>query len=222
MSVASYLHTVFYTICCCYVPFFCIFIRYINKYLFFYWMFCDGFLDAYRLLYIRAKLHVINLPSLNKMSAWDTLLHHCHIAWYSIKHFHVFGNSDKRNFAIVYKVSLVSLLCYKFVGPAFCYYRLTEIWYNVCSKFCESFWKSSVVERAHSHIGSTVIRLTFPLKWESRQQNSDEIKCFRSVLILLASCQQTCMTYTIAVCTVKNSRWCTEELSETCRVLFQK
>ena len=27
----------------------------------------------------------------------------------------------------------------------------------------------------------------------------------RSILILLASCQQTCMTYTIAVCTVKNS-----------------
>ena len=25
----------------------------------------------------------------------------------------------------------------------------------------------------------------------------------RSILILLASCQQTCMTYTIAVCTVK-------------------
>jgi len=33
-------------------------------------------------------------------------------------------------------------------------------------------------------------------------------------LILLASCQQTCMTYTIAVCTVKNSWWWTEELSE--------
>ena len=27
-----------------------------------------------------------------------------------------------------------------------------------------------------------------------------------SILILPASCQQTCMTYTIAVCTVKNSR----------------
>ena len=40
--------------------------------------------------------------------------------------------------------------------------------------------------------------------------------------ILLASCQQTCMTYTIAVCTVRNSWWWTEELSETCRVLFQK
>jgi len=38
--------------------------------------------------------------------------------------------------------------------------------------------------------------------------------------ILLASCQQTCMTYTIAVCTVKNSWWWSEELSETCKVLF--
>jgi len=37
-----------------------------------------------------------------------------------------------------------------------------------------------------------------------------------SVLILLASCQQTCMTYTIAVCTVKISWWWTEELPETC------
>jgi len=43
-----------------------------------------------------------------------------------------------------------------------------------------------------------------------------------SVLILLASCQQTCMTWTVAVCTVKNCWWWTEELFETCRVLFQK
>ena len=43
-----------------------------------------------------------------------------------------------------------------------------------------------------------------------------------SILILLASCQQTCMTYTTAVCTVNNSWWWTEELSETCWVLFQK
>ena len=40
----------------------------------------------------------------------------------------------------------------------------------------------------------------------------------RSVLILLASC----MTYTTAVCAVKDSWWWTEELSETWRVLFQK
>jgi len=37
---------------------------------------------------------------------------------------------------------------------------------------------------------------------------------------LLASSQQTCMTYTIAMCTVKNSWWWTEEQSETCRVLY--
>jgi hypothetical protein len=35
-----------------------------------------------------------------------------------------------------------------------------------------------------------------------------------SILILLESCLQTRMTYTIAVCTVKNSWWWTEELSE--------
>jgi len=36
---------------------------------------------------------------------------------------------------------------------------------------------------------------------------------FRTVplsIILLASCQQTCMTHTISVCTVKNSWWWTE------------
>ena len=44
---------------------------------------------------------------------------------------------------------------------------------------------------------------------------------WRSMLILLASCLQNCMTYTIAVCSVKNSWWWTEELSETCRDSFQ-
>ena len=39
--------------------------------------------------------------------------------------------------------------------------------------------------------------------------------------LLTASCQQTCMTYTIAVCTLKNSWWWAEELAETCRVSFQ-
>jgi len=34
--------------------------------------------------------------------------------------------------------------------------------------------------------------------------------------------QQWYMSYRFAACTVKNSWWCTEELSETCRVLFQK
>jgi hypothetical protein len=43
-----------------------------------------------------------------------------------------------------------------------------------------------------------------------------------SILILLATCQHICMTYTIVICTVKNSWWWTEELSETCRVSFQE
>jgi len=45
---------------------------------------------------------------------------------------------------------------------------------------------------------------------------------YMSYYNLLASCQQTCMTYTINVCTVQNSWWWTEELSETCRVSFQE
>ena len=37
-----------------------------------------------------------------------------------------------------------------------------------------------------------------------------------------ASCQQTCVTYATGVYTVKNSWLLTEELPETCRILFQK
>ena len=40
-------------------------------------------------------------------------------------------------------------------------------------------------------------------------------------VLVLTSCQQNCMTYTIAVCTVKNSWWLTDELSDTCRISFQ-
>jgi len=49
-----------------------------------------------------------------------------------------------------------------------------------------------------------------------RFANSMRAGSGRNVLILLASCLQTCMTYTIAVCGVKNSCWWTEELSEIC------
>jgi len=45
------------------------------------------------------------------------------------------------------------------------------------------------------------------------------------IQFMLTACEQVvsinCMTYTIAVCTVQNSWWWTEELSETCRVLFK-
>ena len=43
----------------------------------------------------------------------------------------------------------------------------------------------------------------------------------RTILVLLNSCLQTCMTYTIAESTVNNSWWWTEELSKTCRVSCQ-
>jgi hypothetical protein len=42
-----------------------------------------------------------------------------------------------------------------------------------------------------------------------------------SILILPDSCLQSCMTYTIVVCTVRNSWWWTKELSKTRRVSFQ-
>ena len=44
----------------------------------------------------------------------------------------------------------------------------------------------------------------------------------RSVLILHASCHQTCITCASAECTVTNSWWRVEELPETCRVSHQK
>jgi len=46
--------------------------------------------------------------------------------------------------------------------------------------------------------------------------------CYTDLLTAASSCQQICITYTIAVCTVKNSWWWTEELSETCRVSLQE
>jgi len=46
----------------------------------------------------------------------------------------------------------------------------------------------------------------------SREQDPDPAR----------SCQQTSTLYINAVCTAKNSWWWTEELSETCRVSFQK
>ena len=43
-----------------------------------------------------------------------------------------------------------------------------------------------------------------------------------SILNVLKSCHQTCMTYTSAECTVENSWWWAEKLFETCRVSWQK
>jgi hypothetical protein len=45
--------------------------------------------------------------------------------------------------------------------------------------------------------------------------------CSSILILLLKSCLQTCMTYTTVECTVNNSWWRTDKLSETCRVSFQ-
>jgi hypothetical protein len=42
-----------------------------------------------------------------------------------------------------------------------------------------------------------------------------------SILILHASCRQTCITCASAECTVENSWWWAEKLPETCRVSYQ-
>ena len=39
-----------------------------------------------------------------------------------------------------------------------------------------------------------------------------------NILVVLESCNQTCMTYTSAECTVENSWWWAEKLPETCRI----
>jgi len=59
-------------------------------------------------------------------------------------------------------------------------------------------------------------------QWYMSYWFADSLLAGSGVLILLASCQQTFMTYIVAVCTVKNSWWWIEEPSETCRILFQK
>ena len=52
------------------------------------------------------------------------------------------------------------------------------------------------------------------VQWKTPDDGQRNCRNCSSVLILLASCQQACMTYTVAVWTVKNSWWWTEELSE--------
>ena len=77
---------------------------------------------------------------------------------------------------------------------------------------------SSSVHHQEFFIVNTAVVYVIQVCWQIASRIRMEL---RSILILLASCQQTCMTYTIAVYTVKNSWWWTEELSETCRISFQ-
>ena len=96
-----------------------------------------------------------------------------------------------------------------------------------CTNFSNLFWKeilhvsdSPSVHHQEFFTVHTAMVYVIQVCW---QLAASRIRMERSsILILLAaSYQQTCMTYTIAVCTVKNSWWWTEGLSETCRISFE-
>jgi hypothetical protein len=80
------------------------------------------------------------------------------------------------------------------------------------------FPDSSSVHHQEFFTVHTAVVYVIQVCWQRASRIRMELS---SILILFDSCQQTCMTYTFAVCTVKNSWWWTEELSKTCRVSFQ-
>jgi len=117
------------------------------------------------------------------------------------------------------RMSLISF------GPLPC--RGKKNWWQLASRCC---WN-----RARPWRVSELVSFLFGLRTYQSPGTNSNGTCHPGLLTaceqdqdgaLSWSCSQavskTCMTYTIAVCTVKNSwRW-TEELFETCRFLFQK
>jgi hypothetical protein len=97
------------------------------------------------------------------------------------------------------------------------------------TNFSNLFWKwNSICFRQFLCPSSGVIHCTLSsgiCHTDSFRAAGSGLNC-SSILILLLlpleSCLQSCMTYTIAECTVNNSWWWTEELSETYRVSFPK
>ena len=93
---------------------------------------------------------------------------------------------------------------------------------TTCTIFSNLFCKKTLHVSQSSSVHHQEFSLYTQQKYMSyRFADSLRAESGCSILILLACCQQTCMTYTFAVCTVKNSWWWTEELFETCRVFFQ-
>jgi hypothetical protein len=94
-----------------------------------------------------------------------------------------------------------------------------------CTNFSNLFWNETLhvsdnFSVHHQEFFTIYTAMVYVLQFCRQISNRIRLELI-SILILPASCQQTRVTYTIAVSTVKNS-WCwTEELSETCRVSFQ-
>jgi hypothetical protein len=94
-----------------------------------------------------------------------------------------------------------------------------------CTTFSNWFWKWNFTCFGQFLCPSTgVIHCTLSngiCHTDSFRAAGSGCNCSSILILLLESCQQTCITYTTAECTVNNSWWWTEKLSETCRVLFQ-
>ena len=95
-----------------------------------------------------------------------------------------------------------------------------------CTNFSILFWNenlhvsvSSSVHHQDLFTVHTAMVCVIQVCWQLASRIRMEMS---SILILLANCPQTGMTYSTAVCTVKYSWWWAEELSETCRVSFQE
>jgi len=57
----------------------------------------------------------------------------------------------------------------------------------------------------HQEFFTVRTTMAYVIQFSCQLASRIRTELIRSVLILLASCQQNCMTYIIAVCTVKNS-----------------
>jgi hypothetical protein len=88
---------------------------------------------------------------------------------------------------------------------AVCTVKNSWWWTEELSETCRVLFQKQICEISAS-------------SWFYYKKSTSQLLCES----LLASCQRTGITYTIAVCTAKNSWWWTEELSETCRILSQK
>jgi len=74
-----------------------------------------------------------------------------------------------------------------------------------------------LIIRSFPTVHSTLVYFML-IWWQLSSRTRMELS---SILVVLESCNQTCMTYTSAECTVENSWWWAEELPETCRVSWQ-
>jgi len=128
-------------------------------------------------------------------------------------------------------VYFIYFVCLWFNPPLWCLAARSSRYILVinptrCTTFSNYFWNRTLrvldSSSAHHQESSTVHTamvyvIQVMLTACQRDQDGTVPSWSRSQAVSI-----TCTTYTIAVCTVKNSWWWAEEVSETCRVLFQK